>query len=1552
MKRFTLIGGSLIIAALMVFVFLLTANGLAQEITQPQQPDAAVYMTDDFESGAGKWVPQTGTLVNVIVDGSQVYSVTNRTGTSTARTIITETTVAGSTTWSDYSIKAKVKYSANSSNSAMILARYKDARNYYFLNLTGAGAVQLRRYYNGGSSGGTLGSVSSAIAPGSWYTIELQAKGRAFRVFLNGTQIITATETDLGKAFYTGTVGLGVVTASAWFDDIVITDLRTFTLTTATTGTGTGTITSNPGSINCGSGGSTCAVSYDANTLVTLTPTPDGSSTFAGWQGACTGTGTCQVTMDAAKSVTAVFSTAANPMLLVYKTGTGSGTVTSNPVGISCGTDCVEGFSASTIVTLTATADSNSGFTGWSGACNGTGICEVTMDQVRLVTATFTTYPLTITKPGNGNGTVTSNPAGISCGATCTANFAPNTVVTLTAVANSDSTFNGWSGEGCSGTGNCVVTMSQARSVAATFTILPHTLTVKQAGNGDGAVSSTPAGINACTDPTCSADFPHSTVITLTATAESLSNFTGWSGNGCSGTGNCKLTLNANATVTATFALKTFAVNVTKTGSGSGTVTSIPAGINCGITCTATYTARDMVTLTATADSGSTFLGWLGEGCTGAGPCVLSIDGAKSVAAVFSNTSNPSLLVYKMGDGNGTAASSPAGIDCGTTCTANFTNGQVVTLTATAVSGSKFMGWCGACAGNGPCVVTMNEGKSVSALFADTTNILLSEDFESGDDGWIATTGTWSVVDVGGNHVYSQTAKAGSTRSAIGSNTWSDYSITARVKVEGTYSMLMARYQDSSHYYFMALRGNGKIEFKKWDGSGSLPMGSVNAGIVPGQWYTATLKVVGTTLVGYLNGTARITVTDSTVTPPFITGLAGVGTLDGSAQFDDVIVTSLIPKYLLTVKQTGSGTGSVSSTPDGMDCDLNCLANLNAGTVVTLTATPDLGSTFAGWMGGGCSGTGACVVKLSKDTTVTAVFSSPDPFMLVVNKTGNGNGMIVSVPTGIACTEDCTVGFAPNAQVTLTATPDALSEFTGWSGAGCSGTGSCVITMDAAKNVAANFKILTYPLTIVKTGNNTGTISSLPAGISCGVTCTAQFLAESNITLMVVPAADVFFTWNGGGCSGSATSCQIRMDGPKIITATFNLYKTYLPLAFNDIKPVIVAPLYVSPTGLDTNPGTITEPLKTLPKAVSLIVPGQTVFLRGGTYELSDTITLTTKGNSANFLKIWAYTNEKPVLDFAKSPAGARGLTIMGNFWHIKGLEIKNAQDNAIKIEGSYNIIENCSLHDNQDTGLQIGLGSTSSNPGGWIAAFNQVINTDSYRNFDAATNGSNADGFAVKLFPGRGNTFFGCRAWENADDGWDLFETYYPVVIENSWTWHNGDPTLFGNPVGWGGNGNGFKLGGNYNHGAHIVKNCIAFDHRNGAAKGFDQNHGMSGITIYNSVAWNNGVNFSFPEAPNDGSKHVLQNNVAFAPGTQNISLATGTTNTHNSWNLAVTADAADFISLLVEFAKAPRLADGSLPVNDFARLVASSDLIDKGLDIGIPYLGLAPDLGAFELK
>jgi hypothetical protein len=159
---------------------------------------------------------------------------------------------------------------------------------------------------------------------------------------------------------------------------------------------------------------------------------------------------------------------------------------------------------------------------------------------------------------------------------------------------------------------------------------------------GSGTVISNPAGIDC--GATCSSPFTKGSPVTLTATPAPGSVFTGWSGGGCSGAGTCTVILNSDLSVAATFAPAppSHTLSVTKAGAGSGSVTSSPPGIDCGADCSRAFDEATVVTLTANPASGSTFTGWSGAGCSGAGPCTVTLNSDQVVTATFSANAPPS----------------------------------------------------------------------------------------------------------------------------------------------------------------------------------------------------------------------------------------------------------------------------------------------------------------------------------------------------------------------------------------------------------------------------------------------------------------------------------------------------------------------------------------------------------------------------------------------------------------------------------------------------------------------------------------------------------------------------------------------------------------------------------------------------------------------------------------------------------------------------------------------------------------------------------------------
>jgi hypothetical protein len=423
-----------------------------------------------------------------------------------------------------------------------------------------------------------------------------------------------------------------------------------FALTTTIAGPGSGTLSSSPAGIDCPT---TCGTQFPAGTVVTLAAAPAPDSFVASWSGPCQPSGaSCVVTVDAAKSVTVNF--ALKPVLTVAKAGSGTGTVVSTPAGIDCGSDCSEAYPPNSSVNLTATPASDSQFAGWIGSCAGTldlPTCALTMDAAKSVTATFTLKPaLTLTFNGGGLGRVVSAGPGVDCTTSCTALFGTNAVVQLTATPEPNAAFMGWSGA-CSGSGpTCTVTMDAAKSVGLTFVPRP-TLSVALAGAGGGRVTSAPGGIDCGTD--CTEAYLPNESVTLTASALADSVFTGWSG-ACAGTAaTCVVTMSMSSSVTATFTPKPL---LTVSVSGAGSVTSSPAGIDCGSDCSEAFAPGAVVSLSATAAPGNVFEAWTGA-CVGLGnPCAVTMDSAKNVSASFRAAPPPPPPTNSGGGGGGGGA--------------------------------------------------------------------------------------------------------------------------------------------------------------------------------------------------------------------------------------------------------------------------------------------------------------------------------------------------------------------------------------------------------------------------------------------------------------------------------------------------------------------------------------------------------------------------------------------------------------------------------------------------------------------------------------------------------------------------------------------------------------------------------------------------------------------------------------------------------------------------------------------------------------------------------
>ena len=324
---------------------------------------------------------------------------------------------------------------------------------------------------------------------------------------------------------------------------------------------------------------------------------------------------------------------------------------------------------------------------------------------------------------------------------------------------------------------------------------------------------------------------------------------------------------------------------------------------------------------------------------------------------------------------------------------------------------------------------------------------------------------------------------------------------------------------------------------------------------------------------------------------------------------------------------------------------------------------------------------------------------------------------------------------------------------------------------------------------------------------------------------------------------------------------------------------------YVAPTTTGTADGSIDHPYTSFSTAINKAVAGDTIYARGGTYNLTSTISIGSgkAGTAANPFSLLAYPGETPVLDFsAQSESSAnRGLQLMANYWHVYGITVQHAGDNGIFIGGSNNIVERVVTAFNRDSGLQISRAASTTPAGQWPAN-NLIVSSESHDNMDSG--GENADGFASKLTSGTGNVFRYDVSHNNIDDGWDLYTktdtgAIGPVTIEYSLSYNNG--TLTNGTVNANGDRNGFKLGGEDIAVNHLIRHNIAY--KNGH-HGFTYNSNPGSMTIANDVSIDNAErNFSFDEGT---STFRTDTSCRFAVSGSNDKTVGSTDSTDQCWS------------------------------------------------------------------
>ena len=415
-------------------------------------------------------------------------------------------------------------------------------------------------------------------------------------------------------------------------------------------------------------------------------------------------------------------------------------------------------------------------------------------------------------------------------------------------------------------------------------------------------------------------------------------------------------------------------------------------------------------------------------------------------------------------------------------------------------------------------------------------------------------------------------------------------------------------------------------------------------------------------------------------------------------------------------------------------------------------------------------------------------------------------------------------------------------------------------------------------------------------------------------------------------------------------------YRFFISTLFSSALSVsgFAATWFVSPTGDDAAAGSLEQPFGTVQRGQQSASPGDTVFIRGGTFRMTEAqiakrrgmfayiTALDKSGEPGKPITYRAYEDEKPVFDCSLvAPAGKRvdAFYVTGSWLHLQGIAVtgvqvtikRHTQSICFASNGSHNIFERLSMHDGQAIGIYHIDGSD-----------NLFLNCDAWNNWDYTSEdgrGGNVDGFGCHPTPGStGNVFRGCRAWFNSDDGFDLIGAHEAVTIEHCWAMGSGlTPKLEKT-----GDGNGFKAGGYATMAArdlpspiprHIVRFCIAVGNK---ASGFYANHHPGGIDWLNNSAYRNGSNFNLLNrlADNrtdvDGYGHKLHNNLSHHSrgGVSRLNAPKCELANNAFTGLAdidfATLDEAELIR--------PRGKNGELPVINFLRPVEGSSVISVG--------------------
>jgi PKD repeat protein len=467
---------------------------------------------------------------------------------------------------------------------------------------------------------------------------------------------------------------------------------------------------------------------------------------------------------------------------------------------------------------------------------------------------------------------------------------------------------------------------------------------------------------------------------------------------------------------------------------------------------------------------------------------------------------------------SGSGTVSAPGIACPGDCAETYAAGSVVTLTATPVAGSAFLGWTGDCSGTAPtCALTMSQARSVTARFQATAppTFPLTVTLAGAGTGSVSGTGIACGLDC--TESYPAGSPVTLNAVATGGSSFAGFSgdctgIVCTLTMDGPRNVT-ATFNPPAPTFTLTVTpaglGTGTIS-----GPGIACPGDCTETYAAGTPVALTAAPTGGSTFAGFSGDC--------------TGTSCALTMNGPRN----VTATFDPPATFPLNVTVSGAGVVTGT--GISCPGDCTEVFPAGAPVALTAAPGPGTIFA-W-GGDCAGTttNVCNLVMSAARNVTVNFT-PAPFTLSVSVGGGGTGTLTA--PGINCPGDCGEDYPPGTPVALTATPTGGATFAGWTG-DCIGTSglTCNLTMTANRVAGANFDPpALVPLTVLLAGAGAGTVS----GQGCTAPCTQNFPPGTPVTLTAMPNMGSNFTGWSGDCTGIGT-CSLVMNAAHTVTATFD----------------------------------------------------------------------------------------------------------------------------------------------------------------------------------------------------------------------------------------------------------------------------------------------------------------------------------------------------------------------------------------------------------------------------